>query len=89
MKIKIAVGIALVIFVLIVGNILAFGLLGGKNTSNINNNLNYVPQNTLSSDNKTPINTTNNNAQVQPTQPVVNQNQPSNNQHSVPITRAS
>jgi hypothetical protein len=60
MKIKTSVGVALIIFILVFGNIIAFGFLGSKNNDKDNVLLNYTTGNNVNSDNKTKVNTTNN-----------------------------
>jgi hypothetical protein len=60
-KLRMAVGISLVVFILVFGNIIAFGLLSQKNTIKQDNPLTYNNESSNSLTNKTKVSTTTNN----------------------------
>jgi hypothetical protein len=86
-NIKTSVGVALVIFILVFGNIIAFGILGSKNAIDKNIPLNYINNsgNDNSLNNKTKTSTTNNPTPVP--KPIVPAPKPKPT--PPPVTRAS
>ena len=91
MKIKIYVGVALVIFIFVFGNIIAFGLLGSKSNIDKENLLNYSNENNGSLSNKDKINITNDNPPTE--KPAINNTPtppaPKPKSSPPPVTRAS
>lgn len=85
MKLKTSVGVALVIFILVFGNIIAFGLLSSKNSAGKEPPLSYnsTNENSNSLNNKTKVSTTNNN----PTS--VSKPTPAPRPRPAPVTMAS
>ena len=89
-KLRMAVGISLVVFILVFGNIIAFGLLSQKNTIKQYNPLTYNNESSNSLNNKTKVSTTTNNNPTSVSKPTpVPTPTPRPKPMPPPVTRAS